>query len=67
MGKRELLVTDVRVGQELGMVITHQDGTKETVQIRLVHKSGQIARLAIDAPDSVQIPRNNRTKECAVG
>jgi hypothetical protein len=67
MAKRELLVTDVRAGDALDMEIHHQDGTKEMVRIRLVKKSGQIARLAIDAPESVHIPRFVRAKDIALG
>lgn len=67
MAKRELLVTDIREGVALDMEISHQDGTKETVRINLVHKSGRIARLCIDAPDSVHIPRNVREKATASG
>lgn len=67
MTKRELLVTDVKAGEALDMEIQHQDGTKEVMRIRLVHKSGRIARLCIDAPESVHIPRCVRAKENAAG
>lgn len=67
MTTRELLVTDVRAGDALDMEILHQDGTKEVVRIRLVHKSGRIARLSIDAPDSVRIPRAVNTKDAVRG
>lgn len=67
MAKRELLVTDVREGSALNMEISHQDGSKEVVRISLVHKSGRIARLCIDAPDSVHIPRTVREKEQTIG
>jgi hypothetical protein len=67
MATRELLVTDVRAGEALDMEILHQDGTKEVVRIRLVHKSGRIARLSIDAPDSVRIPRALGAKDSARG
>ena len=69
MTKRELLVTDVRAGESLDMEIQHQDGTRELMRIRLVHKSGRIARLCIDAPDSVVIPSRTvrAAKENAAG
>lgn len=67
MATRELLVTDVRAGDALDMEILHQDGTKEVVRIRLVHKSGRIARLSIDAPDSVRIPRALSAKDAVPG
>ncbi len=67
MHMREVLTTDVRVNETLDLQIVNSDGSRETVRIQLLSKSGQMARLRIDAPESVHIPRGIRAREPAAG
>lgn len=50
MGKLHGLVLDMRPGENLCL-----DGTR--IRIELLHKSGQLARLRVVAPDDVKIEK----------
>jgi hypothetical protein len=50
------LIIDVRPGERL----TFADGDAELAAVELVHKSGQLVRLRVDAPRAVRIEKRER-------
>lgn len=55
--QRDGVTTDVRVRETLHLDVDGADGAPQRIAITLEEKSGQIARLRIQAGDSVRIVR----------
>jgi hypothetical protein len=64
--QRDGVAMDVRVQETLRLEVPGPNGP-ETVAITVEHKSGQVARLRIRAPDKVRIVRRHRAEPAAIG
>lgn len=66
MAQRDGIVTDLRVAETLRVAVPSPDGTR-TITVTLEHKSGQVARLRVKAPEDVVLTRPGQQKVHAAG